>query len=238
VNVLSDGDDLGPQAPSTVPSEILNAAQIDGVAGPEAVAGPDGLPPTCNVTCIEGDLINFNWVQQTSFITDHDRAVITSTGSSTHIGLGANEVVNAAFLGEWGYQYDLILIGGNMVDVSAVTQTNVLLDDDHVVGGSTSGGDNLLFNGASITTTGTDSFGELTSTFEEALDAMAEGAASVPSLVAQDPLFTGLGALNVLYIAGDFVTMNLIEQVNVVGDNDQVTLAAEAALANPAARWR
>jgi hypothetical protein len=233
VNVLSDADDLGPQATPQVRSELLNAAQIDEAPGPGAAVGPEGLPATCHVTALEGDLINFNWITQTSFVTDHDCAVITSTGSSTHIGLGANEVVNAAFLAEWGYQYDLILVGGDMVDVNSVTQTNVLLDDDAVVGGSAGGGDNLLFNEASIATTGIDSFGQLSSTFEAALDAMAEGAASMPSFVAQDGLFTGLDALNVLYVAGDFVTMNLIEQVNIVGDNDQVTLAAEAALANP-----
>lgn len=239
-NILSDRDDLGtPGAPQT-PSTLLNAARIDKTAtsseGP--ADDPSTLPSNWAVTRIEGDLITYNWVKQLTFVTDHDRAVITSKGSNTSIGLGENEVINTSLLNALGFRFDLILTGGNLYDINVLTQRNVLLDDDVVSGGGTvSGGDNLLFNSASIQTTGIDGYEAISAVFENAIDDLTAGAASLSSALAQNSLFQGIDLLRVLYVAGDFVTMNVLDQVNIVGDADQVHVASMMAGLDPGAQF-
>lgn len=233
VNVLSDRDSLGDQGTPEAASKLLNAARIERLLGStedeEAVSSLSAVfPSNWAVTRIEGDLISYNWVEQATYTTDYDRAVVTSTGSNTYVGLGANVMTNTLMLAELGFQFDLIVVGGNMFDISVLTQWNVLLDDDLVSGGSASGGDNLLFNSASIAARGIDSFGALTSDFAGLVDTLAEGAASMPAFLAREGLFQGTEVLRVVYVSGDFVRMNVVEQINVMGDNDQVRIAVEA----------
>jgi hypothetical protein len=64
--------------------------------------------------------------------------------------------------------------------------------------------------------------------FADALRDMAEGATKLSAEVAQDALFTGFETLRALYIEGDLTQINLIDQVNYLGDQDQVRLAADA----------
>ncbi|MFC0202079.1 hypothetical protein [Paracoccus rhizosphaerae] len=230
VNVLSDRDCLTPQQGSDAPSILMNAASNEQSAT-SAGAAADGaqavIPAQWAVTRIEGDLICYNWVSQTSYVTDHDMAVLTSMGSSTYVSLGENLVANITMLAELGYRYDMIVVGGNMYDISYVYQCNVLMDDDTVSGVGASGSDNVLFNSASIHSTGVDEYRSLTPFGRDALDAAAHDGA-MPAL-SQGDLFDD-DTLSVLYVTGDLVTMNVVSQVNVLGDNDQVALAAEAAV--------
>jgi len=91
-------------------------------------------------------------------------------------------------------------------------------------GPTISAGDNLLLNKALITKTGVDTEAEITSTFEEALDDLKDGEDTVSQKVKNDDAFDGVEFLRVLYVDGDFLTVNSFEQTNVLGDSDQVNL--------------
>ena len=192
-----------------------------------------GLPKNWAVTRIEGDVLTVNWVQQYSFMADDDRADVQITGTNSYIGLGENLIVNLANLAEIGYGYDLIMIGGDLITTNQISQMNVMLDFDSItatgagpLGVSVS--DNLLFNGASISTVGINSYGAMSENFAAASKAFADGAQSIDRDVAHDDVFTGDELLTVLYIAGDFKTINWVEQTNIMGDSDQVHLALDA----------
>jgi len=192
-----------------------------------------GLPKNWAVTRIEGDVLTVNWVQQYSFMTDDDRADVQITGTNSYISLGENLMINLASLAEIGYGYDLIMIGGNLITVNQISQMNVMLDFDSVTtagatpfGISVSG--NLLFNGASISTVGINTYGAMTENFAAASKAFADGAQTIDRDVAHDDVFAGDDLLTVLYIAGDFKTINWVEQTNIMGDSDQVHLALDA----------
>ncbi len=207
-------------------------------APPEDEAGgaePDGalsLPANWAVTRIDGDLLTVNHVQQYSFVTDFDRADIAFYSANTYIGLGDNTVINLADLAEIGFGYDLIIVGGHMITLNQISQMNVLIDNDTVTYGGVqptdfSAGDNLVFNGASISTTGIDSYQGMQDNFAKAAEGLAEGGLSIDASVAHDSVFEGVDILRVLYVSGDVTTINRVDQTNVLGDSDQVHLALD-----------
>ncbi|MCT8331628.1 hypothetical protein [Albidovulum sediminis] len=119
-----------------------------------------------------------------------------------------------------------------MITMNLIQQISVLLDSDAITGSLGAedwlgGGDNYLQNSAAISTTGIDSITAMTDTFRAAGEALAHGAASITAQLAADPLFTGTEVLSVLYITGDLIEMNVIDQRSYVGDADQVHLALE-----------
>lgn len=236
VNILI-GHDIGAFDADDPGSTAINAAQIvthATGAGAEEPTDADGvvLPFAWSVTRIEGDLLQVNWTQQYNFISDNDRAEISLSGANTYIGTGDNLLLNLTDLTQIGSGFDLIFVGGNMINVAMISQTNVLLDSDVLAtqgtGVDASGGDNLLLNTAALTTHGADSHTGLTEPFAEALDTLGTGADDIDAEVAQDSLFEGAELLRVLYIEGDFATANLVEQTNIVGDADQVHLVQDA----------
>lgn len=193
--------------------------------------GPIFLPSNWAVTKIEGDLISVNMVQQYTFQTDHDVADISFGSTNTYIGLGNNTVINLADIAELGFGYDLIVIGGAMVSINWINQTNVLIDNDTMTFSGTpplgmGGGDNLLFNGATINGVGLDAHVEMQDHFAAAHDILEAGGTDMGG-VASDDVFEGVEILRVLYIEGDFTTINAIDQTNILGDSDQVHLAME-----------
>ena len=239
VNVLVDHD-LG-SIGEVVGSVAMNAATFAFTSTapvPEEGAetsedtGDLGLPVNWAVTRIDGDLFSVNQVSQYTFQTDNDIAEITFNGSNTYIGLGDNTVINLTNLSELGFGYDLIVVGGSMISINWINQINVMIDNDTMTySGMTPtsmlGGDNLLFNGASITSSGVDAYGEMQDNFASAADSFADGATSINAGLAQDSVFEGIDILRVLYIEGDYTTINWIEQTNVLGDSDQVHLALD-----------
>ncbi len=293
VNLLVEHDwapGIGGPASTAVNAAELTLTPTGAEEGGAAAGGQGaaGMPPMWSVVRIEGDVTQINWVDQFTFATDHDRATVTVSGSDTKIGLGENLIVNEAFFWELGWAYDLIIVGGNLIDLSVIKQTNVLLDSDTVLGGEavagagdppvaagpaaetgggatpgeavagrdgpaklieagekaegpaapadptpakpaeSSAGDNLLWNEARIETIGEDVHARLDDAFAETIRKLADGATEIEPDVAMDPLFDGLDLLKVLYISGDFVTVDKITQTNVLGDADQVNLAREA----------
>lgn len=302
VNVLIDHDQVTPALRpvdlAAQDSTVINAAAIaastvaqgraaagrteDTVTAPKVLAG---APANWAVVHYDGPVTQINWVEQYTFTTDNDQAVVSFGGTSTFLGLGENGVFNDFSISELGYQYDLILVGGNLIDINLINQTNILLDSDRidetfpvtddqsaeaslsVDGGASSGvelaaadvsgvqatshpvaasakdaeagastaqtthpfstGDNLLYNQASIERIGLDTDAAITQSFADALDQFGAGNEEVSDDLLGEELFDGTELLRVLYIDGDFLTVNVVDQVNVLGDADQVHLARD-----------
>ena len=237
VNLRVEASDVAAQAGQAVhaPSKSLNIAQLEQTSS--VATGDDaqtmaenqdaGLPSFWNVTRLEGDLMLMNWVQQHIFTTDYDRVEVKFSGAATYIGTGENLVFNETLILNLGFHYDLIMVGGSMVTLNQINQVNVLLDQDSITGDVPEGatlhtGDNLQLNTAAIMTTGKDSLSDKPDHFAEALNDLANGAKTISADVAQDAMFAGNQALNVLYISGDLIQTSVIEQLNYLGDSDQI----------------
>lgn len=234
VNLRMDAVQLPDQAPPA-PSTSMNVAQMettsaliqDDTGNDGMTQAKDGLPSFWNVTRLEGDLMLMNWVQQHIFVSDYDRIEVTFSGAATYIGTGENTVFNETLILNLGFHYDLIMIGGSMITLNQISQINVMLDQDKVTGAVPAGatlyaGDNLQLNMATIATTGVDSQIEKKDHFEKALNDLKAGGTTLSSDVAKDDLFAGKEMLSVLYIDGDLIQTNVIEQINYLGDSDQI----------------
>jgi hypothetical protein len=371
VNVIVDHDSitdaLSPTNLADQSSIAANAAAIvvksiataKAEAAAEAGDAPDTIPTTAptfanapanwTVVRYDGPVTQVNWVKQHTFTTDNDQAVVTFSGAKTFLGLGENGLSNSFNAHEFGFQYDLILVGGNLIDINLVNQLNIILDSDVVdtiaseqvtatkmvsvldvpevseeaagptsiqsmveeptqvaapsvapdqqidvlhdtpaqtaeaqpaevtgsaINGSsqeaaaTSGlpdvapadaetpdasvveiaeavpaaedvgasstptaavstGDNLAYNQAMIQTIGQDTDAAISQIYADALDAFANGNDEISNEIVQDTAFAGTELLRVLYVDGDFTTVNMVDQVNVLGDADQVHLARD-----------
>ena len=234
-NVISDKDNLDGTV-SSAESNALNLAEFysepSDSSEPEPVVDDPVLPAYWNVETYDGDVIALNQYTQHNFVSDHDMVSFSITAEATFLGTGENLVFNNAHGGQLGFGYDLILVGGHMIDLTLIEQTNVLLDDDSVslapgVDADVSGDDNLLLNHASITEYSVDQYEEMQENFADALEDLAEGLEDLTEDLTQDGLFAGLEALSVLYISGDLMSITSISQTSIVGDADQVALALE-----------
>ena len=231
VNVIHNYDSGTLTPPSDVALNAATFAMASSQTDDEiAVQPPQGLPQAWAVTRVDADLMTVNWVHQYNFISDHDRAEVRFSGEDSFIGLGANTALNQTTLLEFGVGYDLIIVGGQMIDMALISQTNVLLDNDIVSYGGAwpaifSGDDNLALNTAVIDSIGIDSHTGMGSDFAQAGQDLADGALTISGDVAQSDYFAGIPFLNVLYIAGDLITISAIEQTNILGDADQINVA-------------
>lgn len=206
--------------------EIPSGVQIEAAAS-------SGLPSSWSVLRYEGDVTVTNFVKQHTFVTDTDRLELTFTANSTSIVTGENLTYNLVQTGEFGFGYDLIFVGGTMLSLNLISQTNVLMDSDYFSGdglglAALSGQDNLLRNEAEIRKDGIDTQVDMLEEFKTALDNLKQGAGDLADSVAQSEFFQGLDQLRVLYIEGNLTQMNIVDQVNYLGDQDQVYMAMDA----------
>ncbi len=217
---------------------VEQAAEEEEEEAPEVVVEApvyEDLPSDAVVVRVEGDVTQINWTVQDSFITDNDSANVTISASATYLGLGDNTVTNQALLSESGFNYDLILVGGDLIDVTMITQTNVMLDggsletglDDDAI--EVSSGDNLQYNAVELNSVGIDTEAELEDSFEDTLDALEDGAEDVSGDVQSSDHFDGVELLRVLYIEGDYISINVADQTNTLADVDQINVAQAAA---------
>lgn len=220
-----------------VPSQLVNAVSRELISAPASRPedGGDGLPGSWSVVRITGDVIAVNLLQQYVFGSDADRIEVSITAAATYISTGENILANGAILRELGFHYDLILIGGSMVTLNLIEQVNLLWDADLVAGAAGASvdhhaGDNLQMNLARISQTGIDQTAELPQAFREALDGLGAGGRGIGAEVARDGRFEGLESLRVLYIEGDFITANIIQQHNFLNDTDQLAILDQAGL--------
>lgn len=239
VNVLSNLDSINGTSPaedatdtvhniasflnSTTPDETPQAA---GAA--EDTPEPE-FPNSAIVARLTDDLVNFNWVEQYNYLVDNDLLSVKFSGNESFLQTGGNTATNATMLQELGFNYDLIMVSGSLINISVIDQVNVLLDNDSISYGNgweASGGDNLLWNEAVIETIGTDAYGEMSLEYEALGESLATGSDSLGGSILENPAFEGLDTLKVLYIEGDLINFQYISQTNIVGDGDQLQLHA------------
>ncbi|TJV37012.1 MAG: type I secretion protein [Mesorhizobium sp.] len=234
---------------ATDPTQGFNIAmfkRIDPSAEAAASQAKQGdFPKHWVVTEVEGDLLIMNWIQQYTFMMDNDVSVLSSSGVKTLVTAGANTAANDISLDELGFNYDLIVVGGNIYDANIIHQLNVLLDNDLIGAvdgfqttgeGAASTSDNLLWNQANIVNYGAgDRFEAMSEAYRKACESLQNGKADLSDIL-NDGAFAGIGAIRVLYISGDILNLQYIKQTTILGDSDQVALAMNA-LAHPEADW-
>ena len=241
VNILSDTDQYENPAwrDPSAPSQAHNIAAIESASREipdgfqiKADAGTD-LPESWEIEYLDGDVIVTNFVKQHTFVTDTDRLELTFSANSTSIVTGENQTYNYTHAGEFGFGYDLIFVGGTMLSMNLVSQTNVLMDSDIFSGAglaeaALSGNDNVLRNEVDIMKEGVDTQVKMLKEFKTALKDLKNGAKELSESVTQSKYFEGLEQLRILYIEGDLTQMNIVDQVNYLGDQDQVHMAMDA----------
>lgn len=233
VNVVSDHDTGLPQTVEK-DTEAVNFSQINQIANPfvPLIPGMGALPTHWVVAQLDADVINTNWVEQFTFALDNDIAEISFSGQDSFLQLGDNSVANITNISEYGYGYDLIFIGGSLINLNAVSQTNVLFDDDFISStgdtpGTVTSSGNLLANFANITTVGADSFSLAAEDMSGASDGIEAGYGKIHDAFAELEAFNGIELLRVLHITGNLIQMNLVKQTNILGDADQVHVALD-----------
>ena len=93
-------------------------------------------------------------------------------------------------------------------------------------------GNNLLWNQASIHNVGSnDRFEAMPDYVSQTVKAIDDLDPQMPQGMAGDMHFAGYAGVNVLYITGSLFDVNIVKQVSVLGDSDQVILAANKHLA-------
>ncbi|MCZ7886936.1 MULTISPECIES: hypothetical protein [Agrobacterium] len=195
---------------------------------------PPIFPTAWRVSVLEGDVSFVHWIEQYQFVSDNDTLTITTSGATVSLLTGGNAALNIAnFLGI-GMQYDLIIVGGNVLDMNIISQMAVLYDNDWAranpdapAGATIQSGNNLLWNDAAIHNVGSnDRFETMPDYMNQTVNAINERDPNMPDALAHDVNFGGYEGLNVLYITGNFYDVSIIKQVSVLGDSDDVTQAA------------
>ncbi|QCI99458.1 hypothetical protein [Agrobacterium larrymoorei] len=211
----------------------------NGDAGSSDATDSTIFPTAWRVSYVQGDVSFVHWIEQYHFVSDNDTMTVTTSGADVSVLTGGNSAINlAGFLGI-GMQYDLVIVGGNVIDMNMISQIAVLYDNDtiHAATGapdaSVQSGNNLLWNEASIHNIGSnDRFAAMPDYMNDAVKAINERDPHMPEGLSTDPNFAGYPGLNVLYITGNVYDVTYLKQVSVLGDSDQVTLAASKVLAN------
>ncbi|MCZ7852413.1 hypothetical protein O9X99_15390 [Agrobacterium salinitolerans] len=195
---------------------------------------PPVFPTAWRVSVLDGDVSFVHWIEQYQFVSDNDTLTITTSGATVSLLTGGNAVLNIAnFLGI-GIQYDLIIVGGNVLDMNIISQMAVLYDNDWAranpdapAGATIQSGNNLLWNDAAIHNVGSnDRFETMPDYMNQTVNAINERDPNMPDALAHDVNFGGYEGLNVLYITGNLYDVSIIKQVSVLGDSDDVTQAA------------
>lgn len=238
VNVWNDADVINGVHTSSADgsTESFNAVEFQTVSNPKPLTpeqeaeGGSG-PQFVAIAKIDGNVINYNYVKQFNFAMDSDVVSVRFDANETMIETGGNILANGySFLG-LGFHYDMIVVGGNMIDMTFVSQTNVMLDSDYLhhdagFGGEIEASNNLLFNWASLQDVGLDHNVAMNDIFQTASDRVMDGNTDIGS-ARDDTAFEHSEVLRVLYITGDVIDVQVLEQVNVLGDADQVAWASE-----------
>jgi hypothetical protein len=253
INAWCDADSIGETVSNweldpTNSTESFNIAMF-GHTKPEPDGGDskgdDDFPVDWVVTKITGDLVMMNWINQYTFMSDQDTAILSSSGVKTVVTTGENTAHNGVSIDFFGSYYDLIMVGGGLYDANIIHQMNVLVDNDlvgAVAGFETNGGasastsGNVLWNQAAIVD-GSANFESMPDSYAAASQALAAGNSHAPNALLQDGAFAGLDALRVLYITGDYIKLNYVNQTNILGDSDAVAVAMDKILADVEAEW-
>lgn len=255
INIVSDNDAVsaslnGWRLKPAEATEAFNVAMFQNTDLTqhhlENLPAPGQFPTQWAITTLTGDLTILSWIEQLSFVSDNDMAILSSTGVKITVGTGENMALNDTFITDLGKFYDLIIVGGGIYDANIISQTNILLDDD-LIGtlpgfktygeANLSSSHNLLWNSATIQNLqGAGTIEALPDAYKKAAANLASGNENLPKGVFNDAMFEGLAGLRVLYVTGNFMNLQYVKQTNVLGDHDQIALAMSK-VADTAANW-
>ncbi|THK35425.1 hypothetical protein EHS39_24750 [Ensifer sp. MPMI2T] len=190
------------------------------------------FPTSWRVNVVEGDLSIVHWIEQYNYVSDNDTVSITTSGTETTVLTGGNVAVNFASFVDFGTQYDLVIVGGHILDMNLISQVSVLYDNDQIQGFTAGNGitldegGNLVWNMGSIENVGdNERFENVPDYMHQVVDNI-RGMDDLPEALAHDQDFAGYSSLHVLYITGNFYDVNVIKQVSILGDADAVTYKA------------
>ena len=196
---------------------------------------PDGdvTPLGFAVTAIEGDLVMKSHVFQFNLICDNDVVTFETGWTEVMIGTGGNTAVDLMQILGFQTGFDMILVGGDMLTCVSIAQTNVLFDNDCVVGapgigGGVSTNDNLIWNQAEVGLYGIDSEAEMSDASATALDGLAAGRFDAGAL-SEEALLTGKEVPLLLTVGGNLVFEYHLEQFNLLTDADTLQMFIAAA---------
>ncbi|MDK1490744.1 hypothetical protein QN219_11800 [Sinorhizobium sp. 7-81] len=216
---------------------IANFERHEFEAAAGEAAGAEGqlsaFPTSWRVNVIEGDLSIVHWIEQYNYVSDNDTVSITTNGAETTVLTGGNVAVNFASFVDFGTQYDLVVVGGHVLDMNLISQVSVLYDNDQIQGISAGNGitldegGNLVWNAGSIENIGdNERFESVPDYMHQVVDNIREGTSDLPEALANDQDFAGYSSLHVLYVTGNLYDVNVIKQVSILGDADAVTYTA------------
>ncbi|MDC9836510.1 hypothetical protein [Rhizobium binxianense] len=215
---------------------VFQQSTFDTSSHAEIDAADPTFPTSWRVSVIDGDVSFVQWVEQYHFVSDNDTMTVTTSGSETTVLTGGNTSINFSSFFGMGMQYDLVIIGGNVLDINSITQISLLYDNDWVRAEDSADiqtGNNLIWNFASIHNVGTGSpFEAMPDYMVETQKAIEDRDPNMPEGLSFDVNFQGYAGLNVLYITGNLYDMTIIKQVSILGDSDDVTQAASTLLKN------
>ncbi|WP_170387297.1 type I secretion protein [Ruegeria atlantica] len=229
VAVVSDVDEGEPgvQSETHVVQSSEIAVEANEASWLEDNVAEAGQAPVVDVDWISGDMLVTNFIKQVIDATDIDQIATEITATSTAYTLGENVMTNVTDILQLGSFYDMIVVGGDMTSVDAVSQTIVLSDNDVVHGAQpTEAEDNLVMNQVSLTTTGEDTHEELSETLAEVIPLQEVDTEALEDALLNDPMFAGTELVRVLKIEGDLLQVNVIDQVTVLQDDDDVYVDA------------
>lgn len=248
--VYSDNDDIDASFTQenhaqTVANNIADFQRTDlgadsDTSETESAEGEPIFPTAWRVSYVEGDVSFVHWIEQYHFVSDNDTITVTTSGVDISVLTGGNAAIDlVSFLGI-GLQYDLVIVGGNVLDMNMIAQIAILYDNDTVRALSGAAEDatvqssnNLLWNEATIHNVGAnDRFEDMPDYMVETAKAINERDPNMPDGLATDANFAGYAGLNVLYISGNLYDVTYVKQVSVLGDSDDVTQAAAKLLAD------
>jgi hypothetical protein len=218
---------------------VLEHSQFQPTSTPEHTDddGNPVFPSFWRVSVIEGDVSFLHWTEQYNFLSDNDTMRVTTTGAETTLLAGGNALLDIASFFGLGMRYDLMIVGGHAFDINSISQISILYDNDVVSTGADGEhiqtGGNLLWNLASINNIGlSDRFSGMPDYINDTVKNIQDRTNELPDGLAHDPNFAGHEALSVLYITGNFFDVNVIKQINVVGDTDVIHKVASDVLAH------
>lgn len=181
------------------------------------------------VDYVNGDLVDITSVIQRNFVIDND--ISQSTQSTAHqvVTLGENDQINIASLAELGKSYDLIIIGGDYFKYNAIFQFNIVIDEDAVFEWTDHGGrltygsgGNSLVNDAAIVGIGGNLHNPLTAEATALSDAIGGRAATLNGAWTIGLPGNGNDIFEVLYVAGNYHSYNILLQSNIMSDVDAI----------------
>ena len=210
-----------------MPNLVQNIADISTTG---AIEGPweAGGPLFWQVDVINGSFYDVKCMTQTNYISDNDTVSQTESFGLSFVMAGSNDQINSIDFTTLWSQYDLIVIGGSYHRLDMISQTNVVLDLNHVWQDGTgsaaadqniAAGNNTLINDASIVYVGSTGSQAVTDEMLELAKVLAGGTQPGGSLI--DSAFpTLMGAVHVLYVQDDYYDINYLAQFNVISDAD------------------